>query len=400
MSNEIRKLLNDDKALQKAARPAFNEIDSDRSGYIEEAELYQAMQKTARAIGAKAPSKDQVKQITIEIDKNQDGRVSFDEFVELLKRMLRELLGEPEEVKQLSGSTPDFEEIDRNIANLDKLINNQQALAKVSRPSFIEIDADNSGYIDENELLQVMIKTATSLKTKPPSKNEVKQVLTQIDKNSDGRVSFEEYQDMLRVMLRKKIEDLERQKNGGEANNPNEAKENMIFELKRILNDTQALTQIARPSFLEIDGDRSGFIEEKELFKVMVQASQSMRATAPTKEQVRVIMREIDRNQDGKINFEEFLDMMRALLRRKIDELEGRNEIIDEEQASQQIELFERYLEDSGIAMAFQIIYTEILSKKIEPNNVFTYTAMRLRQIGKEVAHLLPKNLTAQLARE
>ena len=69
-----------------------------------------------------------------------------------------------------------------------------------------------------------------------------------------------------------------------------------------------------------------------------------------------------------------------------------------ERQVSKQIQMFEKYLEDSGLSLTFQIIYAEILTKKIEPANVFTYTAMRLREIGKEVAHLLPSNLTANLA--
>ena len=68
-----------------------------------------------------------------------------------------------------------------------------------------------------------------------------------------------------------------------------------------------------------------------------------------------------------------------------------------EEQINKQLQMFEKYLEESGITMAFQLIFAEILTKKIEPNNVFTYTAMRLRQIGKEIAHLLPKNLTANI---
>lgn len=54
---------------------------------------------------------------------------------------------------------------------------------------------------------------------------------------------------------------------------------------------------------------------------------------------------------------------------------------------------FEKYVETSGIAKVFQIIFAEVVTKKIEPANVFAYTAMRLRQIGKEIAHLLPPEL-------
>lgn len=35
--------------------------------------------------------------------------------------------------------------------------------------------------------------------------------------------------------------------------------------------------------------------------------------------------------------------------------------------------------------MAFQVIFAEILDKKLEENKVFSYTAMRLRQIGEDL---------------
>lgn len=44
--------------------------------------------------------------------------------------------------------------------------------------------------------------------------------------------------------------------------------------------------------------------------------------------------------------------------------------------------MFRRYLDNTGIAKAFQIIFAEILDKKIESAKVFSYSALRLRQIG------------------
>mmetsp|Transcript_11337 Transcript_11337/g.12466 ORF Transcript_11337/g.12466 Transcript_11337/m.12466 type:complete len:142 (-) Transcript_11337:235-660(-) len=64
-------------------------------------------------------------------------------------------------------------------------------------------------------------------------------------------------------------------------------------------------------------------------------------------------------------------------------------------EAERQAELFEKYLEDSGLTVAFQIIFAEIISKKVDPSQVFTYTAMRLRQIGAELNPLLPDSLKA-----
>ena len=35
--------------------------------------------------------------------------------------------------------------------------------------------------------------------------------------------------------------------------------------------------------------------------------------------------------------------------------------------------------------MAFQVIFAEILDKKIDESKLFAYTAMRLRQIGEDL---------------
>ena len=41
--------------------------------------------------------------------------------------------------------------------------------------------------------------------------------------------------------------------------------------------------------------------------------------------------------------------------------------------------IFEKYLEESGLTMAFQVIMAEIITKKIIEEQIFAYTAMRLR---------------------
>ena len=51
----------------------------------------------------------------------------------------------------------------------------------------------------------------------------------------------------------------------------------------------------------------------------------------------------------------------------------------------------EEYLNESGLSLAFNIIFAELISKQILPENFFTYTAMRLTQIGKEIEGLKTK---------
>ena len=176
----------------------------------------------------------------------------------------------------------------------------------------------------------------------------------------------------------------------------------MSAEIRRLLSDEKALIEACKPAFNNIDSDDTGFIDENELFEVMSSAAKSMKSKSPSIEQVQKTMQSIDRNKDGKVSFEEYIELIKLLLRDMLDSdqepEENSNSKKAEDQINKQLQMFEKYLEESGITMAFQLIFAEILTKKIEPSNVFTYTAMRLRQIGKEIAHLLPKNLTASIA--
>ena len=57
-----------------------------------------------------------------------------------------------------------------------------------------------------------------------------------------------------------------------------------------------------------------------------------------------------------------------------------------------QYKKLENYIEESGLPLAFNIIFAELISKQIMPENFFTYTSMRLIQIGKEIEGLKTKD--------
>ena len=48
----------------------------------------------------------------------------------------------------------------------------------------------------------------------------------------------------------------------------------------------------------------------------------------------------------------------------------------------------ENLIEECGIPMAFNVIFSELISKQIMPENFFTYTSLRLRELGKEIEGL------------
>ena len=72
--------------------------------------------------------------------------------------------------------------------------------------------------------------------------------------------------------------------------------------------------------------------------------------------------------------------------RRKKEQIEEKNK-----EKEIQIKKLEEYVNESGLSLAFNIIFVELISKQILPENFFAYTSMRLKQIGKEIEGLKTK---------
>ena len=78
---------------------------------------------------------------------------------------------------------------------------------------------------------------------------------------------------------------------------------------------------------------------------------------------------------------------------KKFDYEQNKKEIMEKiEIRKQQADLVEKYIYETGIGTSFQIIFSELISKKIPVENYYTYTASRLRQIGREKEALERKN--------
>ena len=58
----------------------------------------------------------------------------------------------------------------------------------------------------------------------------------------------------------------------------------------------------------------------------------------------------------------------------------------------QQADSVDKYIHETGIGISFQIIFSELISKKIAVENYYKYTASRLREIGREKEALDRKN--------
>ena len=97
----------------------------------------------------------------------------------------------------------------------------------------------------------------------------------------------------------------------------------MVDSIKDILNDENKLNEITKTSFDIVDIDKSGTIDEFELEKILAQISSDMGADPPTREDVKDVLKYLDTDKSGKIDFEEFKVLIKDVLESMIQSDEG-----------------------------------------------------------------------------
>ncbi|KXX73933.1 Calmodulin [Madurella mycetomatis] len=129
-------------------KEVFNAFDTDGTGDITASELGQVMRK----LGLN-PSNEELDDLVNEADLNKDGVISFDEFLALMSKDVKEVDAEEE------------------------LLN-----------AFKVFDKDGSGTISSDELRNVLKSLGEIL-----TDDEVEQMVQLADRNGDGQIDYKEF---------------------------------------------------------------------------------------------------------------------------------------------------------------------------------------------------------------
>ena len=79
-AHEIRRILNDPPKLKQLTQAAFDEVDGDGNGHLDRDELKAVMMNVANDVGVDKPNDEEVLNVLKELDENDDGQISVDEF--------------------------------------------------------------------------------------------------------------------------------------------------------------------------------------------------------------------------------------------------------------------------------------------------------------------------------
>lgn len=132
---------------------AFDLFDPDGDGTITTLELGTIM----RVIGQN-PTEAELQDMVNEVDEDGNGTIEFDEFAKMM-------------VNKTTNKNTDVE---------------------VSREAFNVFDTENTGYITMKELKRVMNNLGEEL-----ADEDIEEMIAKVDSDGDGRVSFEDFMEML-----------------------------------------------------------------------------------------------------------------------------------------------------------------------------------------------------------
>ncbi|XP_055682796.1 uncharacterized protein LOC129789770 isoform X2 [Lutzomyia longipalpis] len=142
---------------QKAdIKEAFDLFDTEASGFIDVKELKVAI----RALGFE-PKKEEIKKMVAEIDKEGTGKVSYDEFFQLMSVKMAEKDTREEILKAFRLFDDDetgrisFKNLKRVAKELGETITDEEL-----REMIDEADLDGDGEVNQDEFLRIMKKTS------------------------------------------------------------------------------------------------------------------------------------------------------------------------------------------------------------------------------------------------
>merc|ERR1719359_164811 len=130
-------------------RKNFNLFDKKRTGYIPIADMGTVL----RSLGQN-PTEAELQALVEEVDKDKSGTIEFDEFVDLMSRTNK----------------------------------TQEQMEEEIRNAFLTFDADGSGFIDRDELVNVLTTMGD-----PVDEETINGMIAEADLDGDGKINYAEF---------------------------------------------------------------------------------------------------------------------------------------------------------------------------------------------------------------
>jgi len=316
------------KTTQLLARIRFNELDTDKSGFLENAELVSCAKWVMETFGDKLghdPEKI-MKKMMQRLDANRDGKLDPEEFEILFEKVVqRHSIMERAQAKfkQFDTDNSGFlenKEIDEVVTwtlhafpEGDDYVTYKDKLMK-------EIDANGDGKLDMNEFTALFEDFLVRLELVQRSK----QRFDELDTDKSGMLEKQELDKVTEWVLQAYVEKSEEERTQFKATLMKRIDVNQDGKLSRqefavVFDEIMLrmdLLKRARVQFDKLDADKSGFLEKNELgpiLKVWAEAC-NVEINVDPAAALDAMLNSLDANNDGKLEIAEFIVLFEKVI--------------------------------------------------------------------------------------
>ena len=195
--------MSNDELIDKVTS-LFLAADADGNGYLDRQEFKAVFESLKGELGL---SNKMIKQIMSEADENDDGVIEYREFVPIACDVINLL-----EAKRDIEEQKAMEDIDAVEDAKDFLLHGmpREQLEAMLKSAFIKSDTDKSGFLDRKEFKACLKGSGLGF-----TKKEINVMLTEVDIDGDGKVTYEEFVPLAFNMLSEMMADKMKANAGG-----------------------------------------------------------------------------------------------------------------------------------------------------------------------------------------
>ena len=84
---------------------------------------------------------------------------------------------------------------------IDNIINEDELLKEITKIAFNSVNKNENGAIDIKELDKIMTQISYELGAEPPTKEDVKEILQNLDSDHSGVIEEDEFQKLIKNIL-------------------------------------------------------------------------------------------------------------------------------------------------------------------------------------------------------
>ena len=92
---------------------------------------------------------------------------------------------------------------------IKEILRDENKFNVLTELAFKAVDKDGSGFIDQSELEKIMAQICMEMGAEVPSKEDVQEVLNDLDKDNNKSIDYNEFKNFIRDILEGMIEDVE-----------------------------------------------------------------------------------------------------------------------------------------------------------------------------------------------